>query len=459
MAVPPFRIKPAKSLIEGACAQERVMVQTKEDIVQFLKERSIFRVLSERVLHGITQLFEEIRCGPGHIVFKRGDDADSIYIILEGSVEILDEGPPVRVLAYVTSGDCFGEMGIIHDSKRNATVRVPEEAVLLRLPRKAFEELQTYFPEVNREVTDVINLRLSGKLPLSTPGLQGNLAFFDLPTVIQTVLGSRQTGILKLSGRAGKPVADVAIRQGKIAYASFLHLTGEQAIFELLTRNEPLNFVFEQRRDLDPSATIDKALSSKEPYKLLMEGARRSDELPKLMRAVDWPNGVPVRGTKTPEWNKLKEDVAAIAKKIWLLVEVGLPVKGIADKLPHDRYTILSVLEEMKEAGIVKGSIAKAEETEAPVSVAPIFSAFNLITANLAVILGKQEVRAVLTAALAQSAKKYPLLSSLKVHAEAATLDLRSASPEVSQSKNSRESIEDLTMIFLRLCSQLAPKA
>src|SRR5262249_25714632 len=157
-----------------------------------------------------------------------------------------------------------------------------------------------------------------GKLPFSTPGLQGNLAFFDLPTVIQTVLGSRQTGVLKLSGRAGKPVADVSVRQGKIVHASFLHLNGEHAIFELLTRNEPLNFVFEQRRELDPAIPIDKALSDKEPYKLLMEGARRSDELPKLMRDMEWPGGVPLRGASDPDWNKISEEAASVGRKLWL---------------------------------------------------------------------------------------------------------------------------------------------
>lgn len=412
-------------------------------------------MLSERVLLGITQLFEEIRCGPGHVVFKQGEEADSIYIILDGSVEVLESGDPPKVLAYLTSGDCFGEMGIIHDSKRSATVRVPEEAILLKLPRKAFEELQTYFPEVTREVTEVINRRLSGKLPFSTPGLQGNLAFFDLPTVIQTVLGSRQTGVLKLSGRAGKPVADVTVKQGKIIHASFLHLTGEHAIFELLTRNEPLNFVFDQRRDIDPAVSIDRSLAEKEPYKLLMEGARRSDELPKLMRALEWPGGVPLRGTKNPDWSKLKEETAVICRKLWLLVEVGLSVKHLSEKLPYDRYTVLGTLEDMRECGLIKGKTAKSEEIEAPVSVAPIFAALNLITSNLGLILGKEVVRHALVTALAQSSKKYPLLDSLKVHPETATLDLRSASPAVSQSKTSRESLEDLTTTFLRLAAQI----
>ncbi len=431
------------------------MIHTKDEIVVFLKERSIFRVLSEQVLSGIAPLFELSPCGPGHVVFRQGDASDAIYVILDGSVQVLDEGPPPKVLAYLTAGDSCGEVGVMQDCKRESTVRVPEEALLLKLPRKAFEELQTYFPAITRQVNDVLNRRITGNLPVSTPGLQGNLAFFDLPTVIQTVSNSRQTGVLKLSGRAGKPIATLSIRQGKIVSASFLHLTGEHAVFELLARSEPLDFVFEQQAELDRCLPADKILSSAEPYKLLLEGARRADKLPQLMRDLDWSGGIPLRSTKTPDWSCLKEESIAVAKKLWLLIEVGLSIKHLCDKLPFDRYTILTTLDEMRECGLTRGKQAGSTGSEAPASVAPIFAALNLAAANLALILGKEDLRKALCAALAQSAQRYPLLSSLKVHTDAATLDLRSALPEVSQSRASVESLEDLTITFLRLASQI----
>ncbi|GEM_PF-1293563 len=434
------------------------MIQTQEEIVQFLKERSILRVLEERIIGGLLPLFEEITCGPGHVVFKQGDEADAIYIIVEGSVEVIDDRQPPRVLAYLTSGDCFGEMALLQDTQRTATVRVPEEAVLLKLPRKAFEELQAYFPEITREVTEVINRRLSGKLPLSTPGLQGNLAFFDLPTVIQTVSGSRQTGVLKLTGRASKPVAEIAVKQGKIVHASFLHLTGEFAIYELLARNESLDFVFDQRRELDPSIPTDRSIADKEPYKLLMEGARRADELPKIMRELGWPGGVPAPVSRQPDWTKIRSEDLAVARKIWLLVEVGLSVKQIADKLPYDRYTLLFTLKLMKERGILRGKYAVSEEIEAPSSVAPLVEALNMVSANLAPILGKDQTRNALVKSLVEASQSYPILASLKVHPDNATLDVRSAGPELSQSKQAKEAIRRLAQTFLRLSSELEPE-
>ena len=435
--------------------------ESQKELVDFLKGRSIFKVLDERVLKGIAQLFEELNCGPGQIVFKQADEADAIYIIREGSVEVIQSqgGSPPRVIAYLTSGDCFGEMAIMHDTTRNATIRVPEEARILRLSRKAFTELQVYFPEITREVTKVVNRRLSGKLPFNSPGLQGNLAFFDLPTVVQTVAGSRQTGVLTLRGRAGKLAAQLFIKQGKMVHASFVHLTGESAFYELLTRTDPLDFQFEQQDELEPNVVTDKALSNKEPYKLLMEGARRADELPKLMAKIEWPSRVYVEAARQPDWSTLKSPVAEIARRIWYLLEAGLTVQQLCEKLPYDRYTVITIIEEMLRNGFIspkggeKQPLAPAGEHK-PSDVAAVLNAINAISSNLVTVLGAEKVQRVLSQALKESTMLYSNLSSLKLNPGTATLDMRQARPDVSQSEASRESLEHLTRSFLKLAGE-----
>ena len=348
------------------------MTQDKQDLVDFLKERSILKVLDERVLGGICSLFQEISCGPGYVVFKQGDQADAIYIIRAGSVEVIQGDSPPKVIAYLTSGDCFGEMALLHDTTRNASIRVPEEAVILKLPRKAFHDLQNYFPEVTREVTAVINRRLSGKLPFNSPGLQGNLAFFDLPTVIQTVVGSRQVGVLSLRGRGGKLVAQVHFRSGKISHASFSHLTGEAAFYELLTRSEPLDFSFEQQRELDSSITIDKSLVSKEPHMLVIEGARRADELPGMMGSLDWPSNVFKQVARQPNWSAMDPEQANIGRKLWLLLEVGLSLQQMTEKIASDRYSVLSTIVEMLQLDMIAPVGARALETTSSKQTAPV---------------------------------------------------------------------------------------
>lgn len=140
-------------------------------------------------------------------------------------------------------------------------------------------------------------------------------------------------------------------------------------------------------------------------------------------------------------------------------MEVGLNVKTLCDKLSYDRYTVLFTLTRMRECQFIKSKYAKAEPVEAPNTVAPAFAALNTAAANLALILGKDEVHAALVAALSQSSRKYPLLASLKVHPESAALDLRDALPEVSQSKTTKASLEELTTTFLRLASQIKTKS
>jgi hypothetical protein len=429
--------------------------QSKQELVEFLKERSIFKVLDERVLGGICQLFQEVECGPGHVIFKQGEEADAIYVIKEGSVEVL-QGTPPKVIAYLTSGDTFGEMALFNDTTRNATIRVPEEALILKLPRKAFNELQNYFPEVTKEVTAIINRRQAGKVPLNAPGLQGNLAFFDLPTVIQTVIGSRQIGVLTLRGRGGKVVAQVHVRQGKLTHASFAQLTGDAAIYELLTRNEPLDFIFEQQRELDSNAPTDKVLMSKQPHMVLIEGARRADELPRLTQTLGWPDQSFQQAIAQPDWNKLSEEVAAAGRKIWLLLEVGLNLQQLSEKLSNDRFTLLSAIDEMSKAAMIRRredvntSTAMTLVMHAPAHIASMLTAFNLATQNLGEILGSDVIRAVLSSALEESTERYSFLSSLKTHPETATLDLRLAAPEISQSQDSVKALEELTYTFLR---------
>jgi hypothetical protein len=264
--------------------------------------------------------------------------------------------------------------------------------------------------------------------------------------------------VLTLRGRAGKLAAQLYIKQGKMVHASFVHLTGESAFYELLTRSDPLDFQFEQQDELEPNVTTDKALSNKEPYKLLMEGARRADELPKLMSKIDWPAQVYVEAVRQPDWSGLKPSAAEIARRIWYLLEAGLTVQQLCEKLPYDRYTVLTVIEEILRGGFISPRGEKHAYVQPgehrPSDVAAVLNAINAISFNLVTILGAEKVHKVLSQALQESSKLYSNLSSLKLNPGTATLDMRQARPDVSQSDASRESLEHLTRTFLKLAGE-----
>lgn len=448
------------------------------EIADFLKNHSIFQVLDKNILEGLSPLFTEIECGPGRIIFKEGDQADALYVIKSGSVAVLQSKPQQRVITYLTAGECFGEMSIVHDSPRNATIRVPEEALILRLPIAAFRELSRRFPQITGEITDVISRRSIGNTPFKAPGLQGNLAFFDLPTVIQTVISSRQNGMLALYGRNGKVVGQMVIKNAAIATATFDQLSGEYALYELMMSSDPLDFTFDQQEV--HTGEVDLDLMRRPPHMLLIEGARRADELPKLMKEVGYPSSSYTPLKSVPDLSKFG-DRKDLVRTLWTLIEMGGNSETICKQMTSDRYAVLTALDELVKAGMLKvepgrkiteeyrrrttqlmkprlDSSALAVDTpkledvtESPSELLKVVNSLNAVTSNLGLIYGKTEVRMLLMEALAKASKLFPVLSGLRVHIDTPCLDLRGASEKFSHSAESISALLLVSNLFLEL--------
>jgi NADH dehydrogenase len=94
-----------------------------------------------------TQHFE-----PGDVVFHEGDLGDNVYVIRAGECEITRDG---TLLAVLTAGEYFGEMALISDKTRNATVRARTALDVLLIPKNDFARLGENVPafgEVFREM-------------------------------------------------------------------------------------------------------------------------------------------------------------------------------------------------------------------------------------------------------------------------------------------------------------------
>ncbi len=92
---------------------------------------------------GVTQEHFE----PGQEVFHQGDIGDRIYIVLNGKAEVLRDDQPIAVLAR---GEYFGEMALLHQTQRNATVRCIEPMDVLALPKRDFSVLAANLPELRK---------------------------------------------------------------------------------------------------------------------------------------------------------------------------------------------------------------------------------------------------------------------------------------------------------------------
>ena len=100
--------------------------------------------MPEEALRHVADRVTRVECGPGHTVFRAGDEADAFYVVDAGRVEVLVESghgaAPTRV-AMLGPGDCFGEMALLTGEPRSATVQCVEPVSLLRVDTDDFRGL------------------------------------------------------------------------------------------------------------------------------------------------------------------------------------------------------------------------------------------------------------------------------------------------------------------------------
>lgn len=99
---------------------------------------------------------------PGELIFREGDQGDRLYILVNGEVEVLREAPGrgEATLRRLGPGECFGEIALVQDSPRTATVRAATAVNLLAVDREAFQALFAHLPPLRGFFEQLIARRL-----------------------------------------------------------------------------------------------------------------------------------------------------------------------------------------------------------------------------------------------------------------------------------------------------------
>ncbi len=110
------------------------------DVCATLQQTELFAELTADELRDLAQSCIEQRLPARAQVFRRGSISDAVFVLCQGDVVVLRDqrGRPVQILARLGPGDLFGELGVLHDSERGATVRTTEPCRLLRIEKSAF---------------------------------------------------------------------------------------------------------------------------------------------------------------------------------------------------------------------------------------------------------------------------------------------------------------------------------
>lgn len=106
--------------------------------LQTLRHIALFMDLGDSELVRIFAKFNSAEYPPGTVVIREGDNTDSMFVIVEGGVQIERGGKRVASLGR---GAHFGEMGLLNQRPRSATVTVSAPTQMLVLERRAFNEV------------------------------------------------------------------------------------------------------------------------------------------------------------------------------------------------------------------------------------------------------------------------------------------------------------------------------
>ena len=134
----------------------------------YLRDIDLFESFAEEDLLNFAKNLTEVMLEPGEILFREGDPGQDMFILMDGTMKILKNG---RVITITEAVDYVGEMAIIEEKPRSATVEAIAPCLLLKITSQDFQE---FFA---RQPSSLVSLMksLSRKIRVDTERISDDL--------------------------------------------------------------------------------------------------------------------------------------------------------------------------------------------------------------------------------------------------------------------------------------------
>jgi NTE family protein len=135
-----------------------------------LRLSGLFQELEESALRDFEASLETVWVHGGDTIFHQGEAGDALYIVVSGLVQVVVERPgeEPQVVAELGRGETFGEMALVENEPRSATVEAIRDSQLARLSRSDFERLldahpRAMLPVVTRKLVAMLREQRTGR--------------------------------------------------------------------------------------------------------------------------------------------------------------------------------------------------------------------------------------------------------------------------------------------------------
>lgn len=175
--------------------------------------------------------------------------------------------------------------------------------------------------------------------------LTGELEFFGLPAIMQSISDMRYSGMLTLTNKQRQVASKLVFLEGKFVNAQTGHIRGLDALYEALELPVAGTFAFvpyppeRLKSDIEPSEIVG----------LLLEGVRRNDELQRFLALV--PDSMTFAKGSAKPTPAQEEDDPAFIRDLWVRAVSGARVADWSRELPFDTFRIRRQLAHWLETG------------------------------------------------------------------------------------------------------------
>ena len=133
-----------------------------KDEIQMLRRVPFFSEMEPSKLKLLAFSSDRVTYMAGEDLFRQGDMGDAAYVLLTGKVDVLVDTPSGQIkLAEMSGNAIVGEIAILCDGVRTATVRASTSVEALRVGKEQFFKLMLDFPDITIKVMRVLAERLT----------------------------------------------------------------------------------------------------------------------------------------------------------------------------------------------------------------------------------------------------------------------------------------------------------
>jgi CRP-like cAMP-binding protein len=299
-----------------------------DEIVDF---QEMYNALEESDRRKVDEASERLWCYAGDELIHQDHASDAVFIIEEGAVEVLIETASAKStppLTYLGRGDIIGELGVLNQRSRSATVRAASDVFYRRLESPQFLQLLNQIPRFGAFIAHRLAMRLANTTTSMAfnsvcMDLSGKLPQFDLMAVFFTIASSGVTGELRIVDENRENIGNFFFNQGCLLHARFRQLQGLEAAWQVFIEDD-LNGAFSFKHSNVASRPVDEGFETDVGVDdLLMQAAVKRDEFHGFIDPLRKLFGGIERVAESFRWDE--PDTEYEARCIYDLCERGNP--------------------------------------------------------------------------------------------------------------------------------------